>query len=115
MLTRSEATTYLRDGSLPENFAGRVENIVEFEHCTNCDGRLCMGCVLRVYEHECRPDCPFCCACPKCDAVELRHCPPKSEGGARQVKCAACGWQGYIELLLPGIERQSQGADQFQE
>lgn len=30
--------------------------------CTNCDGRKCMGCVLREYDHQCQDDCPFCCA-----------------------------------------------------
>lgn len=29
--------------------------------CSNCDGRKCMGCVFRDWEHECEDDCPNCC------------------------------------------------------
>lgn len=41
--------------------------------CTNCDGRGCMGCVLRWYDHECRNDCPFCCE--TSPTFDLRHLP----------------------------------------
>lgn len=30
--------------------------------CENCDGRKCMGCVCREYDHDCADDCPVCCA-----------------------------------------------------
>jgi hypothetical protein len=33
--------------------------------CPNCDGRGCMGCVLRRYVHDCADDCPVCCPTPK--------------------------------------------------
>ena len=29
--------------------------------CPNCDGRKCMGCVFREYDHDCTRDCPTCC------------------------------------------------------
>jgi len=29
--------------------------------CGNCDGRLCMGCIFREYDHTCAEDCPDCC------------------------------------------------------
>lgn len=32
--------------------------------CSNCDGRKCMGCVFREYDHDCADDCPFCCGAP---------------------------------------------------
>lgn len=30
-------------------------------NCGNCDGRGCMGCVCREYDHDCADDCPVCC------------------------------------------------------
>lgn len=33
-------------------------------NCENCDSRGCMGCVLREWDHDCRNDCPSCCAAP---------------------------------------------------
>lgn len=33
----------------------------EIEGCPNCDGRKCMGCVFREYDHDCKYDCPLCC------------------------------------------------------
>lgn len=30
--------------------------------CKNCNGRGCMGCVMREYEHDCIDDCPSCCS-----------------------------------------------------
>lgn len=29
--------------------------------CPNCDGRKCMGCIFREYDHDCADDCPVCC------------------------------------------------------
>lgn len=29
--------------------------------CPNCDGRKCMGCIFREYDHDCADDCPLCC------------------------------------------------------
>ncbi len=29
--------------------------------CENCNGRKCMGCVLREWDHKCAEDCPSCC------------------------------------------------------
>lgn len=60
-LSKSEAARYLRDGTLPENFRDRVQLLVECYECENCDGRLCMDCVLRIEHDSCRNDCPFCC------------------------------------------------------
>lgn len=37
--------------------------------CQNCQGRGCMDCVFRVYDHECADDCPSCCQCPECFGV----------------------------------------------
>jgi len=28
--------------------------------CPNCDGRKCMGCIFREYDHDCADDCPVC-------------------------------------------------------
>ena len=39
--------------------------------CTNCDGRKCMGCVFREYDHLCADDCPEC-----CDYYPLGESPP---------------------------------------
>ena len=36
--------------------------------CENCDGRKCMGCVMREWGHECADDCPTC--CPDADAPD---------------------------------------------
>lgn len=47
--------------------AGRVsrrDDYLEPEdpgYCGNCDGRKCMGCVFREYDHDCADDCPDCC------------------------------------------------------
>lgn len=38
-------------------------------NCGNCDGRGCMGCVFREYDHDCKNDCPMCCR-PDSDTVE---------------------------------------------
>lgn len=32
--------------------------------CVNCDGRLCMECVVRGVHDECVRDCPECCGTP---------------------------------------------------
>ena len=37
------------------------------EPCENCDGRKCMGCIFREYDHECQDDCPMCCTTPGAD------------------------------------------------
>ena len=29
--------------------------------CKNCDGRHCMSCVMRIWDHICQNDCPICC------------------------------------------------------
>lgn len=34
----------------------------QHSRCRNCDGRKCMGCVFREYDHDCKHDCPDCCA-----------------------------------------------------
>ncbi|SLH07111.1 hypothetical protein [Mycobacteroides abscessus] len=47
--------------------AGRVSRRDDYlepedpEYCGNCDGRKCMGCVFREYDHDCADDCPDCC------------------------------------------------------
>jgi hypothetical protein len=33
----------------------------QWSQCRNCDDRKCMGCVFRVYDHDCKSDCPDCC------------------------------------------------------
>jgi hypothetical protein len=60
-LTKVEAWDYVQGSFLPGNFGARLENFIEFYKCGNCDERLCMGCVLREWEHECANDCPDCC------------------------------------------------------
>ena len=30
--------------------------------CHNCDGVLCMACVMREHHEECHKDCPECCS-----------------------------------------------------
>lgn len=60
--TKVEAAAYLRDGTLPENFEERLGLVLDpLYPCSNCDGRLCMGCVFREYDHDCAHDCPYCC------------------------------------------------------
>lgn len=62
MLTHNEA---LRDAKLPDDFAERVRNFIEFQPCSNCDNVRCMHFVLRDWW---APDidecdgwcCPFC-------------------------------------------------------
>ena len=61
MLTIVEAARYLSDGTLPPDFRERVVNFLEFATCPNCDGRLCMDCVLRTIHDRCVADCPDCC------------------------------------------------------
>src|SRR5690606_14738628 len=40
----------------------RLRTLVEPDsECENCQGRGCMGCVLREWGHDCRNDCPDCC------------------------------------------------------
>lgn len=34
----------------------------QHSECRNCDDRKCMGCVTREWGHDCRDDCPDCCA-----------------------------------------------------
>lgn len=60
-LTLNEARTYLRTGEMPENYRERCEMALEFDVCSNCHGRRCMGCVLRYHDHDCADDCPMCC------------------------------------------------------
>lgn len=67
MLTKVEAHRWLQDGTLPDNFADRVRNVLAFS-CMNCDGRRCMGCIFREYDHECADDCPDCCVDGNCVA-----------------------------------------------
>ena len=65
LLTLDEAFAFLQDGVLPENFSLRLQNVLEFESCPNCDGVCCMHFVLRDWW---APDfdacdgycCPFC-------------------------------------------------------
>lgn len=62
LLTKVEAEYFLSSGgNLPDNFTERIKNFIKFYKCSNCDGRLCMGCVMREYDHECADDCPFYC------------------------------------------------------
>ncbi|WP_157897454.1 hypothetical protein [Mycobacteroides chelonae] len=39
------------------------------DYCRNCDGRKCMGCVFREYDHDCADDCPDCCTPPRTPRV----------------------------------------------
>lgn len=39
------------------------------DDCRNCDGRRCMGCVFREYDHDCADDCPDCCTPPRTPRV----------------------------------------------
>lgn len=63
-LTHNEALAFLRDGSLPDNFADRVRNFIEFEPCSNCGNVRCMHFVMRDWYgdiDECDGwCCPFC-------------------------------------------------------
>lgn len=61
LLSWEEMTSVASGEPVPEDFALRVARVVEDDICTNCDGRLCMGCVLRWYYHECAHDCSSCC------------------------------------------------------
>lgn len=38
------------------------------DDCPNCNGRGCMGCVMREWDHNCANDCPMCCAYSEVDA-----------------------------------------------
>lgn len=60
-LTLNEARHYLATGEMPDNWRERVELFVEFGTCQNCDGRKCMGCIFRDWDHDCNDDCPHCC------------------------------------------------------
>lgn len=61
-LSKVEAARYLSDGILPDNFKDRVSLILDpIYSCPNCDGRLCMGCIFREWDHGCVKDCPDCC------------------------------------------------------
>ena len=65
LLTHNEALAYLREESLPENFADRLRNFLEFEPCQNCDNVRCMHFRLRDWwspdfdrcDRWCCPDC----------------------------------------------------------
>lgn len=61
LLTKVEAWEYVQSEDLPLNFGARLESFIEFYECDNCDGRLCMGCVFREWNHTCANDCPDCC------------------------------------------------------
>jgi hypothetical protein len=64
-LTHNEALAYVKDGTLPENFAERVELFLEFAACPNCDNVRCMHFVMRDWYSDdidrcggwCCPDC----------------------------------------------------------
>ena len=65
LLTHNEAQKYLETQELPEDFSERLENFLEFEVCTSCDGVRCMHFVLRDWWSEdfdrCKGNCcPFC-------------------------------------------------------
>ena len=62
LLTLDEAFRYLREGTLPDNFADRVQLVLEFDGCPNCDGVCCMHFVLRDWWSPDFDDCDgFCC------------------------------------------------------
>ena len=62
LLTHNEAFAYLQGGGLPENFAERLPNLLEFDDCSNCDGVRCMHFVLRDWWAPDFDDCDgFCC------------------------------------------------------
>lgn len=44
-------------------------------NCANCDGRGCMGCVLREWDHDCANDCPFCCEDPSPSRLDQEGTP----------------------------------------
>lgn len=72
ILTHNEAIAYLRDGSLPENFAQRLQNQLEFDSCSNCGDVRCMHFVLRDWWNEDFDSCDRWC-CPFCsDLKEYR-------------------------------------------
>ena len=65
LLTKREARDFLETNVLPDNFTERLivqaELVRDVWPCTNCDGRKCMGCVMREYDHECsESQCDFC-------------------------------------------------------
>lgn len=62
--------------------AGRVSRRDDYlepedpEYCGNCDGRKCMGCVFREYDHDCADDCPDCCTTARTPRVVDRQQEP---------------------------------------
>lgn len=60
ILDKNEARTYLRSGSLPENFGERVKVALEFSVCSNCGGVKDMNEVMRDWYSEHPSPCPFC-------------------------------------------------------
>ena len=50
------------DPSTQDEVSGPQNGAESLPACRNCDGRKCMGCVLREYDHYCADDCPDCCA-----------------------------------------------------
>lgn len=69
MLTHNEALNYLENKILPDNFAERLKDFLEFEICTNCDGVRCMHFVLRDWWSDDIDNCEGNC-CPSCSDVD---------------------------------------------
>lgn len=68
-LTHNEALAFLRDGSLPDNFAERVSHFLEFEPCGNCDDVRCMHFVFRDWWSPDFDECDRWC-CPSCSDLK---------------------------------------------
>lgn len=61
-LTHNEALTWLKDGTLPANFADRLRSQLEFEACSNCDNVRCMHLVMRDWWSDDIDNCDgWCC------------------------------------------------------
>lgn len=76
--------------------AGRVSRRDDYlepedpEYCGNCDGRKCMGCVFREYDHDCADDCPDCCTTARTPRLVDRL--GVDERGSRWLDVAGMKW-----------------------
>ncbi|WJJ56645.1 hypothetical protein PROPHIBWHA1_30 [Mycobacterium phage prophiBWHA-1] len=91
--------------------AGRVSRRDDYlepenpEYCGNCDGRKCMGCVFREYDHDCADDCPDCCTTARTPRVVDRL--GVDERGSRWLDASGLVWSfknGWWKTMDDGLE-----------